>query len=305
MLESESRYLPVLTDPVSLCADVQTQANNVISDRDSCQSALTFDGQDMTKSVVKNKKIASVANERVIARSSTRRVVANFSKSASDSQSVADAVKLRDGNSQLLSQSDVVKPQAAETADVHSAVSDNNKQTIMSAESAKVLPTQTSLPADSTKVTSMTNDAVKSEPVMYHTKTRRQPQARTDSSLSSQYLGEGRRLLKNVIKKSPGRRDESGLLLATSSSLYTPEKYRNTMRQIFGESCTDDGKLHMYDAGNHSQQMNRVNHQPITDVESKFGFGAYICSDVCLPACVSWALFSMISNSVCRCLFGA
>jgi hypothetical protein len=90
--------------------------------------------------------------------------------------------------------------------------------------------------------------------------------------------------LKSVIKKSPGRRDESGLLLATSSSLYTPEKYRNTMRQIFGESCADDGKMHVYDTSSQSHRV-YVPQPPNADAESKFD--AYVYRNIFLQLCAT------------------
>lgn len=283
MLESESRYLPVLTDSTSPCRDIHAQPS-VISDGDSCQSSLTFENQELTKNRLKSQKAESLAAERNTNRSNARRIKANFHKPAADLQSLADSLKSRDSCCELPLPSDVGRQQAAETVDVISTSPDSYKPTYASGECARASTMPVSASAEFTKLTAVSNDVVKSGPIKSHTKPRRQPQPRTDSTLSGQLIGEGRRLLKNVIKKPPGRRDESGLLFATSSSLYTPEKYRNTMRQIFGESCTDDGKMHTYDPDSQSHKL-YVPQQVNIGAESKFD--GYLYSDIFLQVCVT------------------
>jgi hypothetical protein len=188
MLESESRYLPVLTDTILLGADIHTQPGSVTSDGDSCQSSLAFDSQELTKSRHKSKKAESLASERNINKPNARRIKANFNKAVVDLQSVADTMKSHDSCCDLPLPSDVGRQHAAETVDVLPTTPDSYKQTFASSEYAKALITPVSASADCAKLASVTNDVVKSGPVMSHTKPRRQQPSRTESTLSGQFF---------------------------------------------------------------------------------------------------------------------
>lgn len=238
MLESESRYLPVLADSVPVSDDCSSSVTlKSVGDSVSSSAASSYQSKD--------KKIASTSARN---RPVSRRVVANFSKSQHQPTVVDVVAKSKDSKKTNADEIGVV------TASL--LVDGQRESYTLSSDSSRISSSlQSALSVETSKSSTVPpNDAVKPGPVISHSTSPRQK----SQSMATYSPGERRRLLKGVkIKKSPGRRDESGLLLATSSSLYTPEKYRNTMRQIFGDTGMDEDKQHVVKPDSRQSKNNR------------------------------------------------
>jgi len=266
MLESESRYLPVLTDAVSVCSDSNLPSNMQFG-------GVTSQAAASSEAVREHSKPKKLSSERGGGKPMMRRIAANFSKSSSDFNSAMNpAVKSADNTKSRSTQPEI------ESATVSSGHTDSRKQISVPSDHTKLSSAQPALSVDIIKCLPVSNDS-KTGLVMSpsQSQSRHKSQPRTDSSPLS-HSGESRRLLKGVMKKSPGRRDEPGILLATSSSLYTPEKYRNTMRQIFGESSTDEDKLLKHEPSNQSQQQ-----RTHSNIDSKYNTCKQMYKLVCSP----------------------